>query len=681
MEIKRAACVPLLVQDPYTSVWSGTDAANEGDTIHWSGKKQRIFVSVCLAGSEYRLVGGPPQETEADSQSTGGCQQVMTQVKTYVTATSTTFVYENDAFLVRLVFTTPLLAQDLTLLSRPCSYIDASLDSRIPAAAGEEAFLKVTLTSDLVSSEAGAELIFPAGTTKKGRFISMGRADQHPLGGSGDNVTIDWGYAYLAAQGEKCLFRVGEPGQSVTAEVPFEAQSESGSRRDAHLVFAYDDLISANYFGQWRRAYWSEVYPDILAAIDDAMTGREETLARAAQLDRLIEEKAEEAIGPDYVYLCDLSYRQTIAAHKLVTDEEGNLLFLSKENDSNGCIGTVDVSYPSVPLFLWLNPKLVKAMLRPVFAFANSDAWTFNFAPHDVGRYPYAWGQVYGLKEKPFGQSRYWTRRDGAVYPPFYQYRGEDGLYDLNFQMPVEECGNMLIMTAAVCMAENDVSFSEPFIGLLTSWKDYLLKHGADPAGQLCTDDFAGHLSHNTNLAVKAVMGIEAYSQICRMGGKVAQADEAHREARAMAASWEMRAEAGGHTSLAFGSPDTWSLKYNMVWDLLFDSHLFSPKVIEDDIRYDLSMENTYGTPLDCRASYTKSDWILWVAAMSSEREERRKLIRGTAAYLRETPSRFPFSDWYDTESGAYCHFKGRSVQGGIFMPILADLWRSGRRT
>ena len=282
MEINRAACVPLLVQDPYTSVWSGTDAANEGDTIHWSGKKQRIFVSVCLAGSEYRLVGGPPQETEADSQSTGGCQQVMTQVKTYVTATSTTFVYENDAFLVRLVFTTPLLAQDLTLLSRPCSYIDASLDSRIPAAAGEEAVLKVTLTSDLVSSEAGAELIFPAGTTKKGRFISMGRADQHPLGGSGDNVTIDWGYAYLAAQGEKCLFRVGEPGQSITAEVPFEAQSESGSRRDAHLVFAYDDLISANYFGQWRRAYWTGVYPDILAAIDDAMTGREETLARAA---------------------------------------------------------------------------------------------------------------------------------------------------------------------------------------------------------------------------------------------------------------------------------------------------------------------------------------------------------------------------------------------------------------
>jgi hypothetical protein len=677
MEIKRAACVPLLVQDPYTSVWSGSDAAAEGDTIHWSGKKQRIFVSVCIGGREYRLVGGSGCAREAGEGEETRCQ-AMRQVLTDVTALSTSLEYESGEASVKLVFTTPLLAQDLTLLSRPCSYIDAQLRVKEKADLTEKPYLKVTVTPDLVSSEADAELIFPAGTTKEGRFISMGRADQHPLGGSGDNVTIDWGYVYLAAAGRDCRLYTENNGRGITAEIPFETEDGEEPRTSAHLVFACDDLLSVNYFGQWRRAYWTSVYPDILAAIDDAMRTREETLQRTAQLDRLIEEKAAEAIGPDYVYLCDLAYRQTIAAHKLVTDEEGNLLFLSKENDSNGCIGTVDVSYPSVPLFLWLNPELVKAMLRPVFFFADTGAWTFDFAPHDVGRYPYAWGQVYGLNKKPYGQSCYWTSRDGAVYPPFYQYRGEDDLYDLTFQMPVEECGNMLIMTAAVCLAEKDAAFAVPYTGLLTGWKDYLLKYGADPSGQLCTDDFAGHLSHNTNLAVKAVMGIEAYSQICRLAGKKKEAEEAHRQAEAMASSWEKRAAAGGHTSLVFNRPDTWSLKYNMVWDLLFDSHLFTPQIIQDDIRYDLAMANPYGTPLDNRADYTKSDWILWVAAMSRDREERQQLISGVAAYLRETPSRFPFSDWYDTKSGAYCHFKGRSVQGGIFMPILADLWRKG---
>ena len=91
-------------------------------------------------------------------------------------------------------------------------------------------------------------------------------------------------------------------------------------------------------------------------------------------------------------FLCVMSYRHAIAAHKLITDEDQNLIFLSKENDSNGCIGTVDVSYPSVPLFMLYNTEYVKGMLRPIFRFADCDVWTYDFAPHDVGRYPYASG-------------------------------------------------------------------------------------------------------------------------------------------------------------------------------------------------------------------------------------------------------------------------------------------------
>lgn len=656
MKIQRAACIPLLVQDPYTSVWCACDKAGAGDTTHWSGKKQRIYVDVHLNGKMYRLVGE------------SGDAVPMEQTAVDVTALQTKFTFETEDARLELSFMTPLDVRDLTICSRPCSYIDAEI--RMKDGSDPQASLAVTLTRDLVSSDPAAPLVFPAGMTASGCYISMGRAQQHPLGGSGDNVTIDWGYAYLALAGGAGKLSHSRERGTITAEAAFECGA-------AHILFAYDDLISINYFGQWRRAYWTKTYGCITKAIDAAMQDREERFKKAEEFDSLIEKKAQEAGGDEYVFLCDLSYRQTAAAHKLIEDEEGNILYLSKENDSNGCIGTVDVSYPSVPLFLWLNPELVKGMLRPIFRFADMDAWTFDFAPHDVGRYPYAWGQVYGLNKAPGGAQDFWSGADGDVYPPFYQSGGRDDLYDFRYQMPVEECGNMIIMTLAVCLAEKNADFAKAHMKTLTQWKEYLLQYGQDPAEQLCTDDFAGHLSHNANLSVKAVMGVESYSRLCAMTGRTGEAGTAHTAAVKMAHSWEVRAAAEDHTMLAFGHPDTWSLKYNMVWDQLFDSRLFHPDVMKRDTEYYLTKANEYGVPLDSRADYTKSDWILWVSAMTNDRAARAELISGVAKYLRQTPTRYPFGDWYNTKTGQYCHFKGRSVQGGIYMPILADEWKS----
>lgn len=644
MKITRAASIPLIMHDPYFSIWSSSDHLYDADTVHWTGKRQQIRGYLTVDKTVYCFMG--------DKE----FHQILPQISLDVTATATTYTFENDKVRLCCRFTSPLILSDPLLVSRPCTYIDFMVEKKN----ADNVKLDFIVSADLVRQEKDEVAGF-AGTFKQDfSYASMGRMRQQPLGSSGDHTTIDWGYVYLA----------GNDKSTITYDAANEAIRCQAANLNGQttLILAYDDLASINYFGEWRKAYWTIKYKTILEAISAAFADQKKVYKQASEIDSEIEAKAKKIGGDDYAFLCVMSYRHAIAAHKLITDEDQNLIFLSKENDSNGCIGTVDVSYPSVPLFMLYNTEYVKGMLRPIFRFADCEVWTYDFAPHDVGRYPYAWGQVYGRSDE---ENKRFRSDNQFVYPPYYMYPSGSNVYGLRDQMPVEECGNMLIMTAMVCRMEQNVSFALPYMETLKKWREYLIRYGADPGEQLCTDDFAGHLSHNTNLSVKAIMGIEGYAQIAALAGEKDEAKKYHKIAVDMASDWEKRAKADDHYQLVFGEgkKDTWSLKYNLIWDKLWKSGLFSDEVYEKELAYYKKKANRYGTPLDSRAAYTKSDWILWCAAM----DNTAALIQPVAAYLKETTTRVPFSDWYQTDSGMYCYFIARSVQGGIFMPMLAE--------
>ena len=144
-----------------------------------------------------------------------------------------------------------------------------------------------------------------------------------------------------------------------------------------------------------------------------------------------------------------------------------------------------------------------------------------------------------------------------------------------------------------------------------------------------------------------------------------------HDKAAMMAKDWQKRASVEDHTKLTFDKTESWSLKYNLIWDRIWNSGLFEKEIYEKEIDYYLGKINKYGIPLDNRAIYTKSDWILWVVALSDDREKQEKFLKPLVKYLQETPSRNPFSDWFDTITACEVHFHNRTVQGGLFMPLL----------
>lgn len=273
MNITRAASIPLVLHDPYLSIWSSTDHLYDADPVHWCGRRQQLRGYVTVDGVVYSFLG--------DRE----FHEAIPQKSVDVTATSTAYEFENEKLVLTVCVTSPLLLDDFALVSRPCTYIDFSVEKKADCEVSIDFLVSADLVSQREEKLVGCSAHRPA---KDGApafsYAQMGKAAQRPLGGSGDNVTIDWGYVYAASADDNAVCAYDEKNRRLSCHLPLEKESV--------MILAFDDLLSINYFGQWRKAYWTNVYDTILDAVGAAFADRAETLTRAAELDAHIEELA-----------------------------------------------------------------------------------------------------------------------------------------------------------------------------------------------------------------------------------------------------------------------------------------------------------------------------------------------------------------------------------------------------
>lgn len=572
-----------------------------------------------------------------------------------VTATATRYRFACGPVELGLSFLSPLIANDLDLLSRPLSYVNTRLRSLDGKPHRVEWLFG--LSEDIAKNESRQRAAVSKHAAGTIRFLKTGVIDQRVLGRKGDDVRIDWGHAFLAtadsrtvlsASNTSALIRFAEQRESASAadeggERYMTARTAMSLPGDAPMqtlhMLAYDDIRSIEYFGKRLEGWWRKIHGNMEALMQKAVGEYPSIQQRCRSFDEDLYADALRAGGREYAQLCVAAYRQSLAAHKLVRGEHDEVLFPQKENFSNGSIWTVDVTYPSAPLTLIYNPELLKGMVEPLIRYSESGKWTKPFPAHDLGTYPLA---------------------NGQTYP-------ED--------MPVEEAGNMILLTAAICKAEGSYAFAQKHWKTLTQWVEFLIRDGLDPANQLCTDDFAGHLARNANLSLKAITGIGAYAW---MKKGIGMHDETMGIARSYASRWMAMADAGDHYALTFDRKDSWSQKYNLVWDKLLGLGLFPDSVYDREVAYYLTRQNAYGLPLDSRRTYTKSDWILWTATLARKEEDFRSLLLPVHRFMEQTPTRVPLSDWHETTTGEKVGFQARSVVGGYFIKMLE--WKWSRR-
>lgn len=651
----RPPATPLAVRSPYLSTWLPADTLPGTWPAFWTGHITAMAGIVRVDGRPYVFLGNP-------GIAGAPAFQAAIQTKLRVTATTSEFTLLAGGVKLVVTFLSPVEPGDLRHQSMPLSYVSVRAASADGRAHATSVYLDVS--GEWTHGDINAPVTWAAGATGGVESLSMTPAAPSVLAEYGDMAS--WGTVlWSSARRPGLTWQIGA--DQVVRAAGANTGKLDGSVDPAHpraiddrwpvLAFNLDlgrvrattapFVVSighvrepaVSYLGGPLSSLWTSYWPSWQAMVGEFHGDFAAATRRAAALDQRVAADATAAGGPRYAALCSLATRQAYGATELVVRNGKPWAFL-KEISSDGNVSSVDVTYPSTPIFLYLDPQRLGLLLDPLLDYPENGGWPKVFAPHDLGSsYPNATGHNDGREE----------------------------------DMPVEESANMLIMVASYLRrlgAPAAQAFATAHYRILKQWADYLVANALDPGYQNQTDDFTGFIAHSVNLALKGIIGIGAMSQIATAAGNAADSASYLATAHDYIGKWATMAQDPAKTNLklAYDQPGTWSLKYNGYPDTLLGLGLISPAVADQEAAWYLRHRNQYGVPLDLRHSYTKTDWELWTAAWQHNHTAiRDALISDVYDFANKTPNRVPFSDWYDTVSGHQIGFQARPVIGGVF--------------
>ena len=664
---RTLSAYPLFIKDTYFSIWSDNEEINKQNPMYWVGNKKVMRAYVEVDGEKYVFFGK------------GGDKLVQTEIKTE--GYSTVCLFTSELFDLKAEFLSPLFIDDLEALSRPVCYLRYEIMPKKDFGQVKVVFeIEERLSYDTAIDENRKEKVHGAVLAfDKFETAYIGLQRQGALSCCNDSVGADWGYWYVS--GDNCYIKEEDGYKFAVGENVLDGDLTAGKKAEGFFMLGFDDIISLNYFGRPLVGYYFRDGKTITDALEEAYLDAYETFERA--------EKATAALnaewmkfGENYARICHAAWLQTIGAHKLAYDyKTGKTLFISRENSSAGCAATLDITYPSAPMFLRYNPQLLRGMLYPIFEFAKTKIWeNKSFAPHDVGMYPLCYGEFYSMNNsgnKYVDGIAGMTLGDDAqlvILPKLYHVKKDKGYYNLQRAMPIEESANVLILAYAAYLEDGNKEMIEENYEQMKRWADYLVEKGKLPETQLCTDDFCGKKGQNVNLTLKSVMGLYAFSKICETIGK--DGSTYMDKARDFAKFVEDFCKDKPQMPATFiDTEESYSLKYNLAFDLYFQSGIFSKETFEKEVACYRKNMQEYGVKLysEMKFDSTKSDWLVWVACFSDDKSYREEIYASIVRSMRDSKKRMPFSDWYcvtDAEP-CPCFFKARSAQGGLFMPLI----------
>ncbi|KAJ5112743.1 hypothetical protein N7532_000788 [Penicillium argentinense] len=642
---------PLAVRNPYLSTWMPSDRVQQlpyAESQFWAGQELGWSVMVRVDGQAYSLMGVP------DLEGSGALPATVRHAE--FTATHSVFDLTAGSVKLTLDFFSPVSPSNYLRQSLPFSYLTV----RVSGSNGRD----IQVYSDIDGRWTGREdrSVLDYEEHDDGLVIHSLSVEDSAKYAEASDMAL-WGKAILASRPSESSTLSASAGDPKTVREQFAKKGDLSGQEftwsygsiaalshdlgivhgeaSINFVVGYEREAAINYLGEEYTGYYRAEYPTTHKALAHFLDDYNNAVLESWQLDQELKTFSTAAAGSKYADIIALSTRQayggidlTIPNHSLDTED---VLAFIKELSSDGNINTIDVIMPAFPIYWVLDPEWIRLMLEPVMRYLDAGRWHLPYTIHDLGsHYPHAIGH------------------DDQKAEP----------------MPIEESGNLLVLALAYARATGDIDWTGRYMDIFQKYADYLVDNSIDIANQLSSNDAAGPLPNETNLAIKAAVGIKAFGVL---SGKENYSRIGEEHATLFYEDGLGIDEEKTHFVLQYpGYPDSWKTPYNLFPDVLLGLETFSKDAHRMNSEFYSTVRGEYGVPLDNRQDWAKSDWNMWLAA-TFEKNTRDEFVDDLWAFMTNGKHNWPFSDRYVSTSahgnapGTPILCRARPTVGGHF--------------